>query len=105
MNTNVIGHKISTAKFTWIAQSKEFLQEISILQHGGCNVFGPLYNDACDQGFVLVSHLTGVEHEFVLFKEHRDGDGETRFWEFRPTPASIRRQPKIEGYTVIVDND
>jgi len=102
---NIIGHKISSSRFSYNAERKEFCAEISEIQHGGSNPLGPLYHDAADAGFVMISAKTGDAVQFYLSDEQRDADRDVKFWEFKPTEYSIRKNPALAGVTVIILND
>lgn len=96
---NVIGTRISSSKFTWVPKSKEFVAEASDLH--GINLFSQVYNDACDEGFVLVSQKTGKEVPFTLARIQHDADRDIAFWKF----TAATRDPKLAGVSVIIFND
>jgi hypothetical protein len=63
---------ISTSKFTYNPETKTFSAEASDL---GQLRMRQVYPDACDEGFDLVSHRTGVSVVVVHnHTEKRDGD-------------------------------
>lgn len=78
--SNLIGPRISTMKFDFNAQSNLFTAEISELDNFQ---WGQLYNDACDTGFVMVSHKTGRELGFYLAGKDVNEEGEVMGWRFK----------------------
>lgn len=59
-------------------------------------------DDGHDPRIELVSHKTGAARQFIRFKTHRDGDGDTTHWEYR----SIRHASWDPlTITVIIYND
>jgi hypothetical protein len=63
--------KIRTDRFTWAAEDRLFVTEASDLADAD---FGPVYDDAIDIGFTLVSEQTG--REAVMVEHHREYDNE-----------------------------
>jgi hypothetical protein len=86
---------ISSKHFTYHATSRTFSAEASDL--GPALRLGPVYDDACDEGFTLVSDKTGDLVVFALEREVRDGD--LRYTEF------VSVTPRYRGYSVRVFND
>lgn len=86
----IIGPRISTSKFSFDARNASFVTEISDLMFafGRRAPWGQLYDDACDEGLVLVSAATGKEVPFYL-----DGaderDGEICGWRFKPVDSKL----------------
>ncbi len=65
-------------------------------------IFGRLYDDACDVGFAVRSHLTGKLVAFYLDREDRDGSGEDIYgWNFLPVDLKLRDA----GYRILIIND
>lgn len=81
--SNAIGDRANTSLFTYNAQTKTFVTEMSELQHRKIDPLGQLYCDACDQGFVMVSEKTGHEVEFFLYHTDREADGDLRSYIFK----------------------
>lgn len=76
---NDIGVRVSSEHFSYYADTHHFVAEASELrdQH-----LRPLYNDACDQGFVMVSVKTGVEKAFYVARVNRGArSGELDSWQ------------------------
>lgn len=63
---------VRTDRFTWVPASKTFVAEASDLGVALARV----YDDACDVGLTLVSHVTGTEVVCAVHHEIRDGEGE-----------------------------
>ena len=99
----IIAQKIPMNAFFYHAEDRCFTQEISSLERR-YNLFGQLYDDACDQGFTMVSQKTGVEVSFYLSKDI-DRAGDEGGWEFEPIPESVRKTPAAKGLKVIIFND
>ena len=100
---SVIGERISTKAFTWNPESRVFVAEISSL---GERVLGPLYNDACDKGFVLESEWSGnLVPVHLSRREVNEYDGDLVMWIFKPTADAVRKVPVCAGIEVHVLND
>jgi hypothetical protein len=102
---NVIGSSVLSNRFDYVSAWKTFIAEISELSHGGVDPLGQLYNDSCDQGFVMISSKTGSEVEFYLHETQRDGEGEIGAWEFRATANAIHHNFNLQNVKVIILND
>lgn len=74
-----IGKRVSSERFMWDAEKRHFIGEIS---ETGAIVQQPLYNDAADVGFVMVSQWTGKEMVFLLQNTIRQDD-EIQGWYFK----------------------
>jgi hypothetical protein len=77
--------EINTSLFTYSAKNKRFISEISTIR---CNIFGQIYDDACDAGFVLVSQKTGKKKTFFFINEETK-DGEIVSWNFKDTKGEL----------------
>lgn len=88
--------RISTRQFTYDAQARKFIGEISST-HG----FGRVYDDAADEGLTLVSCRTGAEVVFAVWEERRDdAENEITSWVLRPVG-----RPDLDGATLVLFND
>lgn len=97
----IIGRPISSSVFAYYAREKTFSIEVSDVK--GFPFCGRLYNDACDEGFVLVSHKTGKSQPYFLNQTIRNDFGEdVAGWEFLPAEPVL---PGAKGTKVIVFND
>lgn len=83
----------------------KLIAEASDLQQGSRReLFGAVYDDSCDEGFVIVSERTGREATFAV--DSRDeAEGEVRAWELVPTKKTLRQHPHLAGLRVVVLND
>ena len=94
------GPKYSTRMFSYDKETRTFVAEASTIQRGN-KIMGPLYDDACDEGFTLVSHKTGAEVMYYYVDTVRDAEGEIIKWTFREVASR-----DTNYYTrVIVFND
>ena len=75
-----MGHYVSSKSFTFNKATKTFTTEISDL--GKEFDLVQIYPDACDEGFVMVSHVTGNLEKFAMSKTITNSEGETMGWEF-----------------------
>ncbi len=77
---NLIADEIKSDYFFYHKDDKSFSQDISSLK--GFNPLRQLWNDACDQGFVMKSERTGKKVAFYF--SHTDMDGsDTAGWNFK----------------------
>lgn len=81
----------STAPFTYAKKEKTFITEVSNLKDPLCS---QIYDDACDEGFYLVSHKSNIKKLFFYDKTIQEGN-EVISWEFKNN----------EGYKAIIFND
>ena len=88
-------NQISTNMFHYDPEDKVFSQEVSSLR--GFKT-GPIYDDACDEGFTLVSHKTGKEEVVCLSEIDRNEDNEVCGWWFEPVNTRL-------NFKVLIIND
>lgn len=93
----------STKLLDWRPAMNAFVTEISDLNANGVS-FGRLFDDACDQGLVLVSHKTGVQVKFYIDREVVR-DGEVVSWILLPTFDTTMKIPALIDTFVEVFND
>jgi hypothetical protein len=67
----------------------------------GKSGFGRIYDDAVDEGFVLVNPKTGNETIWFLADVKRDCDGDIDHFELRP----LQPTPKQKGWKMFLLND
>jgi hypothetical protein len=85
------------------ASKKLLIAEISDL---GLHGFDRLYDDACDVGFALRNPRTGNVTRWALATEVRDPrENELLGWMCVPCSESIRKNPKLAGYSFNIIND
>ena len=94
----VVGNEVSSEHFTYSTESKTFSAFASEL--GGVTLHGRLFDDACDQGFVMRSSKTGKRLPFYYEGEVRDGGGELVGWRFK----SYHRDGCYNAYSLMVFN-
>jgi len=84
---NDIALRVKSELFDWYPAPLTFAGEASSLPHG---IFGAVYRDAADAGFVMVSQWTGEERLFLLESVTRDPDGDVQFWQFTDQEGRLR---------------
>lgn len=84
----IIGDRISTTLFSYDSERRMFVTEDSSLR--GFNPMGQLWDDSCDQGFVMVSAKTGKEVPFY-FQSARHDEYDIQYWDF----VSYRITPEV----------
>lgn len=95
--------QVSVCKFTHNSKQKSFTCELSDL--GPHFTFDPIYTDACDVGLVLVSDM-GTTATFYLNDTYYDASNEDiQYWFLKPTTEEIRKNPRLDGYTMTIFND
>jgi hypothetical protein len=100
----IIGQKFSTSLFFFDKKSNNFSQDISSLGSGAIrDLIGSLYNDASDEGFVMVSNRTGNAVPFYLTAIDKSDEGEVQCWNFKS--AATANTPHLQNLTVTVFND
>ena len=90
-----------TANFSYDAASNVMITEASELSSP---LYGPLYQDAADVGFKLISHLTGRSIDVYLDEEltRRSPSGAIVMFGFRPCQPCI---PQVDGMVIYIVND
>lgn len=91
--------EISTKLFSYHAEDKTFSAEISTLEGNGGFALGQVYDDACDEGFTLVSQRTGQLVVFARHSEDKDREGDIVGWWFESVSRGFK------GFKVLVIND
>lgn len=99
-NPNVIAKVISSKYFDFTNGS--FNSEDSSLPKGH---IGRIYNDACDEGFIMKSEKTGKEVIFALYATILDSDGDITHWIFHPSFQDIQQNPLLADVSVTIWND
>jgi len=84
---------------------KSMTAELSELLDGGFGYpFGRIYSDAIDVGFE-VRHVSSMKISTWYLSEENTSEGDITHWVFYPTPESLARYPKLEGYKITIFND
>jgi len=73
---------VSSRCFHYDPETKTFSAEASELPN--VNFLSPIYDDACDAGFAMVSERTGMVATFCLSHADADVEGAVRAWRFEP---------------------
>lgn len=71
----------------------------------GRTPFGPIFNDAIDDGFSIVSAKTGLAPDFYVVLSEKDGEHELVAWHLEPTADTVRLFPLLKNTKVVVFND
>ena len=71
----------------------------------GFKLYGRVYNDAADVGFILQNPKTGNEAVLFLTNVEKDFDGDIKWWTFLETLESMRKRLASVGLEVTVFND
>jgi hypothetical protein len=96
----------TTRGFTYDKKIKALVSEASTITAGDKHaLFGRVYDDACDEGFVLKSHVTGGEIVFAIDKIDLNSDGEVMCWYLVPIRKATGRQDPSRDFHVLVIND
>ncbi len=88
---------ISTRDLHFQSIGRSFFQEVSCLPEKRIPLMR-VYDDACDKGFILVSHSTGMEIPMVLTKTYIV-EGDVISWTFRP----IAKDAPINDVVILND--
>ena len=97
----IIAREISTKHF--IFKDGCFIGEASELPNS-FNPLGPIYDDACDAGFYLVSEKTGEKLLFTF--SHTDGEEDVCGWNFKVNPTVfVQNKPKLASLKLLIIND
>jgi hypothetical protein len=96
-------HRLSTARFSWLKESRCFAAEASELPHSFAP--GQIYPDAADEGLVLMSARTGEEVRYYLHHIDKSADNEIQGWNYLPVPEDARRIRGAAGTSVLIIND
>lgn len=104
--TVICSTRHSSELFTWVPSSQRFVAEASDFTVG--NYMSQVFDDACDEGFIIVSHRTGAEVLYVYDGRDEAGD-ETLGWKFKPFNRKTGRPVRLGepgfGTSVYIFND
>lgn len=92
----------STRDFAWNPLTKTFVAEASELRwKPGWPPLHRVYDDACDEGFTLVSHMTGQKMAVALEKIDKSEDYAGGWRQLTFLPAE---RAKCDTFSVVVFN-
>lgn len=78
---------VPSSRFTWFKGCGT--AEISDFKGYEHNFFSRLFDDACDEGFRIVSDKTGDIQPFFLACTLNDEEGDVQCWVFRPINSKL----------------
>jgi hypothetical protein len=103
-DNNYMAHNVlSTKRLTWNPKDRTFSAEISDFGHEFR--FGQIYDDAYDEGLILVSDRTGNEAKYAIDGHIKDAEGDLVCWVLIPIRESAVKHPGVLGTKVILFND
>lgn len=88
--------------FSHDRETKVISAEASTL---GLRKFDQIYSDACDVGLLLYNSKNMNKTYWYLHEEFRNHEGELTHWELWPCPESVRKNPTMSGYKMLIWND
>lgn len=99
--------KHHAAKFTASRERRTMTAEMSELSEGSARrVFGRVYDDAADEGFVIVNPVTCKEAVFAIHHQEFDKrEGDLLWIDLAPTQRTLEKIPALRNWTVRVFND
>jgi hypothetical protein len=68
-------------KITFIAEASDLGRSFSL---------GRVYDDACDEGFTIISKRTGKPAVFALYNHEEDGEGDLVSWIFKCVTPGLK---------------
>jgi hypothetical protein len=76
----------------------------------GQQPYGRMYDDACDVGITLYNPASGVDTVWYLEgEEYENNNGEEypdlTHWVFKPCTDTLRWNPQLKGWKVVIFND
>jgi hypothetical protein len=94
---------VSTKHFHFDKAANVFSAEASELPK--INLLSPIYDDACDEGFALISAVTGTLATFYLSHTESSPDGECLAWHFKPAGPFNGVLFGLRNTTLVIFND
>lgn len=95
------GNEISSKLFSYSGDIRLFTADASQLRDA--SPFDCLYEDAADQGFLMLSAKSGDLVPFVLASVDTHG-GDIAGWHFVPDGYSVKKRPSLAGLRVLIVN-
>lgn len=100
----ICNKRFNSNRFTWNGHT--ISTEASDLQATGeGSLFAPIYDDACDVGFQIVSEKSSQVATFFLAYTQRDAEGDIQMWTMYPVPETVRSMPQLKGAVINIFND
>ena len=93
---------LSTTQFSRNTKTKTMTADMSDL---GNDPFVRAYDDACDLGLPVVSHVTGKVIMWVNTAMEMDREGDLQTMTFEPTAQSLRTNRNATGWQIVLFND
>lgn len=93
---------LSSKLFDYDHETNTFSAWVSEL---GPQPFGPIFNDAIDDGCSIVSDKTGSIADFYISHKEIDDEHELIAWHLAPTRDTIRSFPLLKDTKVVIFND
>jgi hypothetical protein len=85
--------QVNTDRFTWVPDDRLFVAEASDLPD-----MSRVFDDACDEGYCLVSQRTGKRVIVVVSDVKHDREGDLVYWELTPVAHYNRGLFKVHIY-------
>jgi len=97
--------QVNSNLFSYNKETKTFASEISTLAHRieDHSPFEQYVNG--QEGFTMVSHVSGDKAHFTVSLYERNDEGEFVAWHLVPTENTVRQFPKLNGSSVVIFND
>lgn len=109
MDNVICRHRYHTEDFTKSfddAGNLTLVAEASTLGRlAGMDCYSQVWNDACDEGIILVSQNTGNKLIFTLKGADTDGEGEVAGWRFAAHVRAHNAPDKLRNLQVLIIND
>jgi hypothetical protein len=102
--SKVIAHEISAGMFHWDIENNTFSQEASSLGES-VSPMGQVWDDSCDQGFVLVSTKDKKNKVIYTFDGVDEHHGEVVGWRFSVFPDKAAHRMGMLETKVLIIND
>lgn len=95
-----------STSFKYIKKTKTFTANMSVLSLDGAReILHRVYDDACDDGLVLISDVTGKSVTYVVVDTMTSRLASFSGWVLEPTQESVRKVPSCKGTQVIIFNN
>ena len=102
--SNIIASEVTADYFNWNAEDNIFSQEISVLEDC-CQPFGPIWDDACDEGFKMVSVKNPENYVLYVLADTEYHHQELCGWWFTVVPDENTQRMGMLDTKVLIVND